>query len=97
MMPHDSDSNIVHKNNRRATSVKSGIKLACLSFCFTGVAEQFALAEASMNVWSLNDSLEQPSTSLQGLITCLQFLFYCTAKFADPLCLNTRKKIKTMR
>ncbi|XP_031724724.1 protein FAM131C [Anarrhichthys ocellatus] len=31
-----------------------------------GVAEQFALAEASMNVWSLNDSLEQPSTSLQA-------------------------------
>ncbi len=37
-------------------------------FCFTGVAEQFALAEAAMNVWSMNDSLEQPSTSLQGLI-----------------------------
>ncbi|XP_074538051.1 protein FAM131C [Halichoeres trimaculatus] len=31
-----------------------------------GVAEQFALAEASMNVWSLNDGLEQPSTSLQA-------------------------------
>ncbi|KAE8293182.1 Protein FAM131C [Larimichthys crocea] len=31
-----------------------------------GVAEQFALAEASMNVWSMNDSLEQPSTSLQA-------------------------------
>ncbi|XP_035513421.1 protein FAM131C [Morone saxatilis] len=31
-----------------------------------GVAEQFALAEAAMNVWSMNDSLEQPSTSLQA-------------------------------
>ncbi|XP_033484413.2 protein FAM131C [Epinephelus lanceolatus] len=31
-----------------------------------GVAEQFALAEASMNVWSMNDGLEQPSTSLQA-------------------------------
>lgn len=34
-------------------------------FCLTGVAEQFALAEAAMNVWSMND--EQPSTSFQGL------------------------------
>ncbi|XP_045912444.1 protein FAM131C [Micropterus dolomieu] len=31
-----------------------------------GVAEQFALAEAAMNVWSMNDSSEQPSTSLQA-------------------------------
>uniref|UniRef100_A0A668AXR3 Family with sequence similarity 131 member C n=2 Tax=Myripristis murdjan TaxID=586833 RepID=A0A668AXR3_9TELE len=31
-----------------------------------GVAEQFALAEAAMNVWSMNDGLEQPSTSLQA-------------------------------
>ncbi|XP_070696358.1 protein FAM131C [Pempheris klunzingeri] len=31
-----------------------------------GVAEQFALAEAAMNVWSMNDCLEQPSTSLQA-------------------------------
>ncbi|XP_034550961.1 protein FAM131C [Notolabrus celidotus] len=31
-----------------------------------GVAEQFALAEAAMNVWSLTDGLEQPSTSLQA-------------------------------
>uniref|UniRef100_A0AAQ4RFI4 Family with sequence similarity 131 member C n=1 Tax=Gasterosteus aculeatus aculeatus TaxID=481459 RepID=A0AAQ4RFI4_GASAC len=31
-----------------------------------GVAEQFALAEASMNVWSLNDGLQQPSSSLQA-------------------------------
>ncbi|XP_070767280.1 protein FAM131C [Enoplosus armatus] len=31
-----------------------------------GVAEQFALAEAAMDVWSMNDSLEQPSTSLQA-------------------------------
>ncbi|XP_059189472.1 protein FAM131C [Centropristis striata] len=31
-----------------------------------GVAEQFALAEACMNVWSMNDGLEQPSTSLQA-------------------------------
>ncbi|XP_061826472.1 protein FAM131C isoform X2 [Nerophis lumbriciformis] len=31
-----------------------------------GVAEQFALAEASMNMWSMNDILEQPSTSLQA-------------------------------
>ncbi|XP_034393699.1 protein FAM131C [Cyclopterus lumpus] len=31
-----------------------------------GVAEQFALAEASMNMWSLNDRLEPPSTSLQA-------------------------------
>lgn len=39
----------------------------CLAFCFTGVAEQFALAEAAMNVWSMNDCIDQPSTSLQGL------------------------------
>lgn len=32
---------------------------------FLGVAEQFALAEASMNVWSMTDGLEQPSTSSQ--------------------------------
>ncbi|XP_056241767.1 protein FAM131C isoform X1 [Seriola aureovittata] len=31
-----------------------------------GVAEQFALAEASMDVWSMNDNLEKPSTSLQA-------------------------------
>ncbi|XP_029013227.1 protein FAM131C [Betta splendens] len=31
-----------------------------------GVAEQFALAEAAMNVWSMHDGLEQPSTSLQA-------------------------------
>uniref|UniRef100_A0A3Q1EUK9 Family with sequence similarity 131 member C n=1 Tax=Acanthochromis polyacanthus TaxID=80966 RepID=A0A3Q1EUK9_9TELE len=31
-----------------------------------GVAEQFALAEAAMNMWSMNDNLEQPSTSLQA-------------------------------
>ncbi|XP_051914583.1 protein FAM131C isoform X1 [Hippocampus zosterae] len=31
-----------------------------------GVAEQFALAEAAMSFWSLNDCFEQPSTSLQG-------------------------------
>uniref|UniRef100_A0A3B4ZK74 Family with sequence similarity 131 member C n=1 Tax=Stegastes partitus TaxID=144197 RepID=A0A3B4ZK74_9TELE len=31
-----------------------------------GVAEQFALAEAAMNVWSMNDGLEQPSTRLQA-------------------------------
>ncbi|XP_041656105.1 protein FAM131C [Cheilinus undulatus] len=31
-----------------------------------GVAEQFALAEAAMNMWSMNDGLEQPSTSLQA-------------------------------
>ncbi|KAG8002854.1 hypothetical protein GBF38_015450, partial [Nibea albiflora] len=31
-----------------------------------GVAEQFALAEAAMNVWSMNDCSEQPSTSLQA-------------------------------
>ncbi|XP_076022270.1 protein FAM131C [Genypterus blacodes] len=31
-----------------------------------GVAEQFALAEAAMNVWCMNDSFEQPSTSLQA-------------------------------
>nr|XP_046253160.1 protein FAM131C [Scatophagus argus] len=31
-----------------------------------GVAEQFALAEAAMNVWSMNDNIEQPSTSLQA-------------------------------
>lgn len=40
---------------------------ACLAFCFTGVAEQFALAEAAMNVWPINDCTDQPSTSLQGL------------------------------
>lgn len=38
-----------------------------LGFLFTGVAEQFALAEAAMNVWSMNDGIDQPSTSLQGL------------------------------
>ncbi|XP_030277700.1 protein FAM131C isoform X2 [Sparus aurata] len=31
-----------------------------------GVAEQFALAEAAMNVWSMNDSFDEPSTSLQA-------------------------------
>ncbi|XP_068996975.1 protein FAM131C isoform X1 [Embiotoca jacksoni] len=31
-----------------------------------GVAEQFALAEAAMDVWSMNDNSEQPSTSLQA-------------------------------
>ncbi|KAM9856403.1 protein FAM131C [Aulostomus maculatus] len=31
-----------------------------------GVAEQFALAEAAMNVWSMNNSSEGPSTSLQA-------------------------------
>ncbi|XP_037540269.1 protein FAM131C [Nematolebias whitei] len=31
-----------------------------------GVAEQFALAEAAMNVWPMSDNLEQPSTSLQA-------------------------------
>uniref|UniRef100_A0A3Q2D5R2 Family with sequence similarity 131 member C n=1 Tax=Cyprinodon variegatus TaxID=28743 RepID=A0A3Q2D5R2_CYPVA len=31
-----------------------------------GVAEQFALAEAAMNVWSMSDSYEQPSTSSQA-------------------------------
>ncbi|KAM4737404.1 protein FAM131C isoform 2-T2 [Anableps anableps] len=30
-----------------------------------GVAEQFALAEAAMNMWSMSDNLEQPSTSSQ--------------------------------
>nr|XP_020468272.1 protein FAM131C isoform X2 [Monopterus albus] len=40
-----------------------------------GVAEQFALAEAAMNMWSMNDSLEQPSTSLQAQSNFLsQFL-----------------------
>ncbi|XP_068197435.1 protein FAM131C isoform X1 [Antennarius striatus] len=34
-----------------------------------GVAEQFALAEAAMDVWSMTDSLEQPSTSLQATQT----------------------------
>lgn len=32
----------------------------------SGVAEQFALAEAAMNVWSMNECVEQPSTSMQG-------------------------------
>ncbi|XP_077465714.1 protein FAM131C [Stigmatopora argus] len=31
-----------------------------------GVAEQFALAEAAMTVWPMNDCFEQPSTSFQG-------------------------------
>ncbi|XP_047244628.1 protein FAM131C isoform X3 [Girardinichthys multiradiatus] len=31
-----------------------------------GVAEQFALAEAAMNMWSMSDCLEQPSTSSQA-------------------------------
>ncbi|XP_019944578.1 protein FAM131C isoform X2 [Paralichthys olivaceus] len=31
-----------------------------------GVAEQFALAEAAMHVWSMNDNIEEPSTSLQA-------------------------------
>ena len=73
---HDSDSNRGHlfdfplfvavvgsvKNNWGSTSEKRNIKCVC----FTGVAEQFALAEAAMNVWAMNDGLEQPSTSLQG-------------------------------
>ncbi|KAM4609918.1 protein FAM131C [Polymixia lowei] len=37
------------------------IKEACFA---AGVAEQFALAEAAMNMWSMND-IQQPSTSLQ--------------------------------
>ncbi|XP_043966595.1 protein FAM131C isoform X2 [Gambusia affinis] len=31
-----------------------------------GVAEQFALAEAAMSMWSMSDNVEQPSTSSQG-------------------------------
>ncbi|XP_060929927.1 protein FAM131C [Limanda limanda] len=31
-----------------------------------GVAEQFALAEAAMHVWSLDDNIDEPSTSLQA-------------------------------
>ncbi|XP_040915809.1 protein FAM131C [Toxotes jaculatrix] len=31
-----------------------------------GVAEQFALAEAAMSVWSMSDNTEQPSTSIQA-------------------------------
>ncbi|KAM8829559.1 protein FAM131C [Synchiropus picturatus] len=31
-----------------------------------GVAEQFALAEAAMNIWSLDDDSERPSTSRQA-------------------------------
>ncbi|XP_040009634.1 protein FAM131C [Xiphias gladius] len=31
-----------------------------------GVAEQFALAEAALNVWAMNDNLDKPSTSLQA-------------------------------
>uniref|UniRef100_A0A672YRJ5 Family with sequence similarity 131 member C n=1 Tax=Sphaeramia orbicularis TaxID=375764 RepID=A0A672YRJ5_9TELE len=31
-----------------------------------GVAQQFALAEAAMNMWSMNDGLEQPCTSQQA-------------------------------
>lgn len=50
-------------DKRRWTSEKRNAKRVC----FAGVAEQFALAEASMNVWSLNDGLQQPSSSLQGL------------------------------
>lgn len=48
-------------------------------FLFTGVAEQFALAEAAMNVWSMNDGIDQPSTSLQGLKLIQQerLLLYC--------------------
>lgn len=46
-------------------------------FLFTGVAEQFALAEAAMNVWSMNDGIDQPSTSLQGL-KLIQPECYCT-------------------
>lgn len=38
-----------------------------MAFCFPGVAEQFALAEAAMSVWSMNDCMDQPSTSLQGV------------------------------
>lgn len=37
-----------------------------LCLCLSGVAEQFALAEAAMNVWSMTDGLEEPSTSIQG-------------------------------
>ncbi|CAB1336377.1 unnamed protein product, partial [Coregonus sp. 'balchen'] len=32
-----------------------------------GVAEQFALAEAAMNVWSMHEGPEQPSSSLDPL------------------------------
>ncbi|XP_054904618.1 protein FAM131C isoform X1 [Poeciliopsis prolifica] len=31
-----------------------------------GVAEQFALAEAAMNMWTMSDNVEQPSTSSQA-------------------------------
>lgn len=63
----------------------------CLfGLCLAGVAEQFALAEAAMNVWSMSDNTEQPSTSLQGW--CLlyrHFIFvFHAANVADPLCLN---------
>uniref|UniRef100_A0A3B3TXI7 Family with sequence similarity 131 member C n=1 Tax=Poecilia latipinna TaxID=48699 RepID=A0A3B3TXI7_9TELE len=33
---------------------------------FAAVAEQFALAEAAMNMWSMSDNAEQPSTSSQA-------------------------------
>lgn len=95
MTSHDGDSNLVHlfdfplfeevadlmKNNRGSTSMKDSRNTKLCVFCFTGVAEQFALAEAAMNVWSMNDCIEQPSTSLQGLNTSymskISLLMYC--------------------
>ena len=77
---HHGDSNPVHlfnfrlfvtvvhmvTNSRCRLPRKAPWNVFLALFCFTGVAEQFALAEASMHVWSLNDNIDQPSTSLQG-------------------------------
>lgn len=68
-------------------------EMCLFGLCLAGVAEQFALAEAAMNVWSMSDNTEQPSTSLQG--RCLlywRFIFvFHAAIVADPLCLNTNE------
>uniref|UniRef100_A0A3Q2XC12 Family with sequence similarity 131 member C n=1 Tax=Hippocampus comes TaxID=109280 RepID=A0A3Q2XC12_HIPCM len=60
-----------------------------------GVAEQFALAEAAMSFWSLNDCFEQPSTSLQGRLSLA-----CAAGISsfcddDLIPLNSPQRITT--
>lgn len=79
MTSDDGDSNPVHlfdflffkrvavlmKKQQGVNCYEKQLNTTLCPFCLTGVAEQFALAEAAMNVWSMND--EQPSTSFQGL------------------------------
>lgn len=45
----------------------AGGLLTHMSLGFSGVAEQFALAETAMNVWSMYEGPEQLSSSLDPL------------------------------